>query len=217
MSQDIELTAQSKTRDRFPNDLPITTDDEFPPLHLNFNPAARYVWRKLLVALVFETIISSVVYYEYDKLLAVHALFAPALLGSATASLAQSMNQYSRRKFSLNKIYKFLLWGTINGILTNLWIDMLFAQIQSLHYRILIDQAIGAPSFQIIYNILSALWESGDLSNLMLPVHMRSLKYSYCFWPFFSTIAFVYLPKKAFFPANCLANLIWNLVLSKLT
>lgn len=212
MPEDIQLTS----RDKFSGEFRKQEDGELPPLHLNFNPGTASLKRKLVISLAIETLISLVIYYNYEKLVLVNDLLAPGLLGASTAALAQSMNQYFKFKFSLNKIYKFIIWGVINGVLTVLWIDMLRFQFESLFYRIFFDQLIGAPVFQMIYNILSALWDTGELSNILLPSHLRSLKYSYCFWPIFSTCAFIFLPPSAFFPANCLANLVWNIILSKL-
>lgn len=216
MPEDIQLS-HLNTRGEKAHSNVLTVDDDIPPLHLNLNPASKTLKRKLILYLVIEALISTIVYVKYDVIMEFHSLLAPALLGSSTAAFAQSINQYSKSKFSASKIYKFLLWGVINGVLTVLWINMLNFQFETVLYRIIIDQMIGAPTFQIVYNILSAIWENGDISSIMLPVHMRSLKYSYCFWPFFSTLAFLFLPPEAFFPANCVANLIWNLILSKLS
>lgn len=216
MPEEISLSHLNGRGEKVTNNV-LTVDEDVPPLHLNLNPASKTLKRKLTLYLIIEALISSLLYMKYDTLLEIHKLLAPALLGSSTAALAQSINQYSKAKFSSSKIYKFLLWGVINGVLTVLWIDMLNFQFESLPYRIIIDQLIGQPTFQTIYNILSAIWENGELSSIVLPVHMRSLKYSYCFWPFFSIIAFTFLPKAAFFPANCLANLVWNIILSKLS
>ena len=185
-------------------------------LDTNLYPTPKYVKRWLIINLAVEALVSATIYYNYDNLLTVHRLLAPALLGASTASLAQSMNQYVKKKLNFNKIMKFMVWGVINGSFTVLWIEFLMSRTDNLFYRILIDQLVGAPSFQLIFNVLSTLWDTGEISHNTKALYIRSLKYSYCFWPFFSMVSFGFIPQPLLFPANCLANLIWSLILSKL-
>lgn len=173
--------------------------------------------RKHLFVVIVEAIIAVFIYYQYDYISTFHSsLIAPSLLGSFTAALAQSINQYAKHKFSVNKIVKFLVWGSINGCFTVLWIDVLITQTDNVMYRVLADQLVAAPLFQLVFNILNALWDHGELNGHMNG-YFHSLKYSYCFWPFFLVASFVFVPKEFMFPANCAANLIWNLILSKIT
>lgn len=185
-------------------------------LDTNLYPLPKYLKRSLIHNLVLETIISAVIYYNYEVLLQVHRLLAPTLLGAATASLAQSINQYVKKKLNYNKIFKFMVWGIINGSFTVLWIDFIISKTDNLVYRIMIDQLVGAPLFQLIFNILSTLWDTGEISHNTRALYFKSLKYSYCFWPFFSIVSFGFIPETFLFPANCLANLLWSLILSKL-
>ncbi|CAK7892879.1 hypothetical protein CAAN1_01S12112 [[Candida] anglica] len=212
MTEDIQLS--NLHRERFTHDVDVS--DDVLPSHVNFNPTAKSIQRKLVLYVVFEAMTSLFLYYKYTDLISVHRLLAPMMLGASSAALAQSINQYMKKKFSLSKVCKFIVWGLINGSLTVLWVDMLMFQFENTFYRIATDQIVGAPCFQLIYNILSALWDTGEISGCFSPAHMKSFKYSYCFWPFFSVCAFIFLPQSTMFPAYCLANLVWNLILSKL-
>lgn len=179
-------------------------------------PTPKYIARRLLLNLLVETGLSLMVYYKYNFLLDYHRLLAPALLGATTAMMAQSINQLFRRKLSYTKIFKFLVWGIINGSFTVLWFDLLMAKFDSITYRILVDQMIGAPFFQLVFNILNSLWDHGEITANTRAAYVKSLKYSYCFWPFFSILGFIFIPNSLLFPSNCLANLLWSLILARL-
>lgn len=183
----------------------------------HLHPTSLTIVKKLLFALIIESTISCFVYYYYDRIGLIHPMLAPAMLGCFSGALAQSMNQYSKRKFNLNKIFKFMVWGFINGYFTSAWISILVTRVDNLFYRILIDQSCGTPMFQLIFNILNALWDQGEVfSSATRIAFFKSLKYSYCFWPFFSIVLFIFIPETLMFPCNCLANLFWNLILSKI-
>lgn len=216
---DIELTnlhhnhdlEKSSTSIEIPNS---NTESAYPPIY----PLPKPLQRKLISYIIIEALISLIIYYNYFKIeISTHHLIAPTILGASTAALAQSINQYSKRNFSLNRIFKFVVWGCINGCFTVLWIDMLIYQVDGLTYRIVVDQFIGAPTFQLIFSILNCLWDYGELNYTLKNSYLKSLKFSYCYWPFFSICSFMFIPQSMIFPANCLANLIWNLILSKLT
>ncbi|ODV81873.1 uncharacterized protein CANTADRAFT_127621 [Suhomyces tanzawaensis NRRL Y-17324] len=183
---------------------------------LHYNPATSGIKRKLLLLLLVETVISLVVYYNYEHIGSLYTLLAPTLLGASTAALAQTLNQYQKKKLSINRILKFIVWGSINGYFTVLWIDMLIFQFDNLFYRIAVDQLVGAPTFQLFFTILNSLWDHGELTKKTRIAYMISLRYSYCFWPFFSVASFMLIPQSMMFPCNCLANLIWNIILSRL-
>ncbi|RCK57288.1 hypothetical protein Cantr_06872 [Candida viswanathii] len=173
--------------------------------------------RKLIVALFIETVSLCVAYYEYDNIALIHPMLAPTLLGCVSGALAQSTNQYLKKKFTPNKIAKFMVWGCINGFFTSAWINILVTKIDNLFYRIVIDQTVGAVMFQLIFNILNSLWDQGEVfSPTTRASFFKSLKYSYFFWPFFSVLLFMFIPQSMMFPSNCLANLFWNLILSKI-
>ena len=79
-----------------------------------------------------------------------------------------------------------MVWGFINGYFTSAWISILVTRVDNLFYRILLDQSCGTPMFQLIFNILNALWDQGEVfSSATRIAFFKSLKYSYCFWPFF--------------------------------
>lgn len=183
----------------------------------HIHPAPTHIIRKLVFAIIIETISLCITYYEYDGIALIHPMLAPTLLGCVSGALAQSTNQYLKKKFTVNKIIKFMVWGSINGFFTSAWINILVTRIDNMFYRIIIDQTVGAVSFQLIFNILNSLWDQGEVfSSTTWASFLKSLKYSYCFWPFFSILLFMFIPQSMMFPSNCLANLFWNLILSKI-
>lgn len=185
-------------------------------LDSNLYPLPKYIKRKLILNLLIETALSVAIYHYYDQILKIHRLLAPTLLGCSTGMLAQSITQYLKHKLNYNKICKFAVWGSINGCFTVLWLDILFVRFDNMVYRILIDQLVGAPLTQLVFNILNTLWDHGEIHPNTKAVYIKSLKYSYCFWPFFSIASFIFIPTLLLFPANCLANLFWSLVLTRL-
>ena len=47
--------------------------------------------------------------------------------------------------------------------------------------------------FQLIFNILNALWDQGEVfSSATRIAFFKSLKYSYCFWPFFDRSVYIH-------------------------
>lgn len=177
--------------------------------------------RKLWFYVFLETLASCLIYFNYNKLILLYPLMGPTLLGASTAALAQSINQFQERRFSESKIAKFITWGMINGCFTALWIDSLVRHVDSLLYTVLIDQLIGAPCFQLVFHILSKVWDGADLSvpatsNTSTSTFFTALKYSYFYWPFVSVAIFI-SPPNTMFLGNCTANLIWNIILSKLS
>lgn len=203
---DLEKSSSSSTSAYKPN-----TDN----YHLH--PSSKHILKRLYFALIIQTIISCSIYYQYQKISEINQMLAPTLLGCFSGGLAQSINQFSRKKFKFNKIIEFMIWGSINGYFTVSWINLLMQRFENIVYRILVDQAIGAPTFQLIFNILNALWDHGEVfTKATRNAYFKSLKYSYCYWPFFSVFLFVFIPQSMMFPCNCLANLIWNLILSRL-
>ncbi|CAI5760647.1 unnamed protein product [Candida verbasci] len=183
----------------------------------HLHPSSKPILKRLLFALFIELVISSTIYYNYDKINVINPMLGPTLLGCFSGALAQSINQYFKKKFTLNKIFKFMVWGLINGYFTAAWINILITRVENLFYRIMTDQFIGAPIFQLIFNLLNSLWDQGELFTITTKnSFFKSLKYSYCYWPFVSIFSFVFIPQSLMFPCNCLANLLWNIILSKL-
>ncbi|CCE81814.1 Piso0_002488 [Millerozyma farinosa CBS 7064] len=176
----------------------------------------HHATRKLVTALILEVVISILVYYKYDSMGERQPLIAPALLGASTAALAQSFSQYQRGKFNLQRVFKFIVWGIINGVFTVLWVEVLIVNFNSLAYRVMVDQLVGTPAFQLVFSLINAFWNTGEVSISTRQSFFKALKYSYFYWPFFSISSFLFIPKSMIFPANCLANLIWNIILSKL-
>lgn len=177
--------------------------------------------RKLLLYIFLEAAATVVIYINYNFLINSYPLLAPTLLGASTAALAQSLHQYHKRRFSASNIFKFVIWGLINGCTTALWIESLVTHVESVLYRILLDQLIGAPCFQLTFHALSKMWDNANLSApssvSSISAYFSSLKYSYCYWPFVSVAMFMFIPPNLMFLSNCIANLVWNLILSRLS
>lgn len=182
-----------------------------------FTPRSVKASRGKVIALILmEACFTGAIYTNYDNIKQVHPLLSPILLGAGTAALAQTFNQYVKHQLLYNRIFKFIIWGMINGCFTALWIDLVTRTFDTTVYRVLLDQLVGAPMFQLLFNILNSLWEHGELSRQTHIAFFRSLRWSYCFWPVFLILAFGFLDPLLMFPANCLATLVWNVILSKL-
>lgn len=174
-------------------------------------PVRAYVY------LAVELLVGSQILLSYDLVAAKFPLVAPTLLGASSAAFAQSLIQLFRQKISTNRLSKFIVWGCINGCFTALWIDVLVSRVNNVAYQIIIDQTIGAPLFQLMYSVLSSIWENDSIISLSSQsTFLKSLRYSYCYWPFISTSMFVLAPPQLMFFLNCLASFVWNLVLSRL-
>ena len=211
MPEEVELSHLLRDRSAVAADF---TGDVLPQ-HTNESKALYKIKRKLISYLLCEIAATSVIIFQYSPLRRANPLMAPMLLSALTAALAQSINQYQRKRFNFSSLCKFVVWGVINGTLTELWYDMLRTQFGKPIYRVLVDQAVGAPAFQMIFNMLSSLWETGEIGNIFLASGLRALKYSYYFWPLFSVCGFMVFPQEVMFPAYCCANLVWNLILSR--
>lgn len=141
------------------------------------------------------------------------------IIGALCSVLAQLFNQIYKRRINITNVIKFFTWGCINGVLTSLWIDVLVLHFQDIVIRVMVDQIIGAPIFQLFFISLMTFWwdsedaESKSSSNFKRN-YFRALKLSYLIWPTFSIMSFALLPAELIFPCNCLVNLIWNIVLS---
>lgn len=186
-----ELDAQAKTRRR---------------------PKRAYVY------VVVEAAVTCLVCANYVQLALVYRQLAPTCLGAATAALAQSLNQLLKYKLSNSRLLKFIVWGCINGYFTALWLDVLVAQLDTVAARVVLDQTVGAPLFQFTFTMLSTLWDGETFAGPVIrATFLRSLRYSYCFWPFVSVAMFTVVPPERMVICNCAANFIWNVVLSRLT
>lgn len=145
---------------------------------------------------------------EYGPLLVL------VLVGLLSSGVAQLVNQFYKRLWHWLSILRFIVWGSINGVLTSLWIDMLIVQFPNIIVRVLVDQLVGSPCFQLIFLALAAIWDNSDIKTVLRVNYLRSLKLSYLIWPSFSILSFSILPPELIFPCNCLVNLIWNVILS---
>lgn len=184
-------------------------DNQNQKLH---RPANAYAY------VTVEAIVTCIVFYNYDYLTTIYRPLGAACLGAATAALAQSLNQLVKYKFSDSRLLKFVAWGAINGLFTTLWIDVLLVQVPTPVLRITLDQTVGAPLFQLAFTILSTTWDGDTIpSPGMTVVFLRSLRYSYCFWPFVSIATFTVVAPERMVICNCVASFIWNVILSRLS
>lgn len=173
---------------------------------------------RVYVYVAVEAVATMLVYLKYDQLVLVYRQLGAACLGATTAALAQSCIQLSKYKISDSRLLKFVVWGTINGYFSALWIDLLMARVETTVFRILLDQTIGTPLFQLTFTMLSTMWDGESLlESVIRATFLRSLRYSYCFWPFFSMAMFTVIPPERMVISNCVANFIWNVVLSRLS
>lgn len=200
-----------------PNSIELADLNNKPFYDLN-KGETRELPKRAFFYIFAELVASIILYTQYTSIALVNPLLAPILLGSATAALAQLLDQYWRGRFSDSRVAKFLSWGAINGYFTALWVDLLVLRVYTVPYRIIIDQLVGAPLFQLAFTILSSIWDTDHTVSLfsVRTSYLRSLKYSYCFWPFASMAMFFFVPAHLMVVSNCTANFIWNIVLSKI-
>lgn len=157
------------------------------------------------------------VLYHYEGILKMYPNLGPTLLGSISAVLAQSLTQVIKGKHSFNKLVKFVCWGALNGLFSTVWIDFLVNTVDSIVLQVAVDQSIGAPLFQLLFTLLSMVWDSETASGPSpRAVYFKSLRYSFCFWPFMSIAMFCFIPENMMFFFNCFVNFVWNLILCKL-
>ncbi|GMM36552.1 hypothetical protein DASC09_038770 [Saccharomycopsis crataegensis] len=179
-------------------------------------PTHRRHQRILFVSILFSLSGLTYMIHYYENLkIEYPPLAIIVIIGSLSSVIAQLINQFYRRHYSLSHVAKFLIWGCINGVLTSLWIDMLFVQFDHTVARVMVDQLIGSPFFQLVFLVLNAIWDNNnDIRTYLRVNYLKSLKLSYLIWPCFSILSFSILPPEFIFPCNCLVNLIWNVILS---
>lgn len=173
-------------------------------------PKRAYIYLFIEVILAFEVLAS------FDWIADSYPLFAPTLLGALSAAIAQSLNQIIKRKHSINKLLKFITWGSINGCFTAIWFDILTRRVENKVRQVLLDQTIAAPLFQLSFAVLSAIWENDSiLSKSFRSTYVKSLRYSYCYWPFVATCMFMMVSQEKQFLFNSFASFVWNMILCK--
>lgn len=177
-----------------------------------------HVFPKTAYTLVLiELIAGFQVLYQYEGILKMYPNLGPTLLGAISAVLAQSVTQIAKKKHSTNKLLKFVCWGALNGMFSTIWIDYLVNNTESVVLQVAIDQSIGAPLFQLLFTLLLMVWDTETASGPSArAVYFRSLRYSFCFWPFMSIAMFCFVPDNMMFLFNCFVNFVWNMILCKL-
>lgn len=181
-------------------------------------PSKQRHQRILLVLIITAVVFLFHLVYYYESLaVSYNPNLIKVFIGSLSAVLAQLINQFYKKIYNVSHIVKFFVWGSINGVLTSLWIEMLLEYFPNLIFRVLFDQLVGSPLFQLVYLVLGSLWDNHDVATNLRVHYFRSLKLSYLIWPSFSILSFSILPVELIFPCNCLVSLIWNVILSFLT
>ncbi|GMF55584.1 unnamed protein product [[Candida] boidinii] len=170
---------------------------------------------KFIYAISIQIFICYLIFLYFEKLNELMPLLSSLLLGGVTCCIAASLTQFYHKNYSFIKHVKFFVWGMINGFLTNHWIQFLCFRIDNKFKRFLIDQSIGALTFQLIFVLYNCIWEN-SFHNIRT-IYLNSIKYSYFIWPLVSFLSFNYLKEEIIFPLNCFINLIWTVTLSFLT
>lgn len=184
---------------------------------LNEKPYNKSFPKSAYFFILVELIAGIQVLYQYEGILKMYPNLGPTLLGAISAVLAQSLTQVIKGKHSFNKLVKFVCWGALNGLFSTVWIDYLVKSVDSVVLQVAIDQSIGAPLFQLLFTLLSMVWDSETASGPSpRAVYFKSLRYSFCFWPFMSIAMFCFIPENMMFFFNCFVNFVWNLILCKL-
>lgn len=137
-----------------------------------------------------KTLLSFITIIEFISLLIVikhrevidnvHQLLNSILLGIITATLGQSIIQLFRQ-VHYDRIGKFFIWGAINGVLSSLWIDCLVYKLPDVLSRVLVDQLVGSPLFQLLFIVLNCLWENTDISIAMktVSIYEKFIKFKF--------------------------------------
>jgi hypothetical protein len=170
----------------------------------------------LLVIVAVQAVLSVFIYKNKEAVDGVHHVINSMLLSVMCSGAAQILIQFIR-PFNFKKLLKFWIWGGINGIVSAYWINFLVVQFENLPNRVLVDQSIGSPYFQLLFIVFNCLWEGHDVIPTLKRIYIKTLGLSYLIFPLSSIISFGFLPPNLIFPFNCLVTLIWTVVLSLLT
>lgn len=129
--------------------------------------------KSLLAFLTVVEFISLIIVVKHREVIDnVHQLLNSVLLGILGATFGQSVIQLFKQ-VHYSKLVKFFIWGAINGILSSLWIDTLVYKFPDVFTRVMVDQLVGSPFFQLLFIILNCLWENTNISIAMKTVSMN--------------------------------------------
>lgn len=199
-------------------------------LEKNVHVVDAHRTKALLSAIIILEVVAIVILIQNREVIDnVHQMLNSVLLGVLTAGFAQSIIQLFRR-VHYGRLFKFCLWGAMNGVMSSVWIDTLVVRLETPLHRILTDQFIGTPIFQTIFIIYNSLWENIDIKGAFKSVSKlhfmhcsqlltrnqtfwRMLGTSYLIWPVCSIVSFNFLPQHLIFPFTCFVNVIWTLAL----
>lgn len=179
----------------------------------------RPPWNLKLLLLVFVQLASTaVVILHFDQLETQSPLGLAALICLCLSGLSQGITQaFITRRPNYSQLFKFYVWGVINGVTTKMWTDMLIARVPVTIFRVVCDQLCGNPGFQVMFLSLSAYWDATSISATLHESLWKTLKSSWLIWPIFSMVAFFVLPQNLIVPCNCVVNLTWCVILGLIT
>ncbi|KAG5356569.1 hypothetical protein CJU90_1910 [Yarrowia sp. C11] len=173
---------------------------------------------KLFAVVLFQVITVGVVILHFTELETQSPLGLAALICLCLSGLSQGITQaFITRRSNYSQLFKFYVWGVINGVTTKMWTDMLIARVPVTILRVLIDQLCGNPGFQLMFLSLSAYWDATSISGTLHESFWKTLKSSWLIWPIFSMVAFFVLPQNLIVPCNCVVNLTWCVILGLIT
>lgn len=216
-SMAIPLSNLAKTAENDKNQLPTYRTKSPAPPPTTTAAVGNFKSRLLLLALiVIHVVLLALVVQHREKIDDYHQLLNSVLLGTLTSSFGQSIIQLVKG-FNSKRLLKFLIWGWFNGVLSSIWLEYLVLNYTDALHRILFDQLVGSPIFQLIFTVFNAVYENASISNAIRTTYLTTLKASYLVWPFCSIISFNFLPLHLIFPFNCLVTLLWSVILSLLT
>lgn len=173
---------------------------------------------KLFILVFFQLASTAAVVVHFDYLEAQSPLGLAALICLCLSGLSQGITQaFITRRANFSQLFKFYVWGVINGVTTKMWTELLIAKVPITILRVVFDQLGGNPMFQLAFLSLSAYWDATSISATLHESFWKTLKSSWLIWPIFSMVAFFILPPNLIVPCNCVVNLTWCIILGLLT
>lgn len=132
---------------------------------------------------------------------------------------------------SIHEHLKFLIWGSLNGLLSSYWIDFLVSLFSTKLFCVFLDQTLGTILFQTLYTLFLCLWD-GEVEVTLISAPStripltwdafkthytrmlwKYMRLSWLVWPLVSLISFTTVPPTWIFPLNCLFSTIFTVLL----
>ncbi|ODV88364.1 hypothetical protein CANCADRAFT_29692 [Tortispora caseinolytica NRRL Y-17796] len=172
----------------------------------------------IVLFLVVECGLMFAVSANFQTLHQAYPYAVTALVSSILAAISQLLNQLLFvHKFMPARTLKFHTWGTVNGIINKYWYDLITPLFPSIPLRVIIDQCIGTPVFNVLFLSFSALWENHNIPYTVRTKLRTTLTSAYIIWPLFSFVSFQFIPQHLIVPAAGIVGILWTLILSKIT